>query len=422
LVSKGKGKARKQKRRSAGEGTIFWREDRQRWVAEIPIGVDSKTGKMKYKTVYGKSEQDVKEKKKKIELEMGLGLKIESKKTTFGEWLDLWLDTYKKDSLRPTTYSNYKRLIQVHLKPHLGGVALKDLQTNQLQRLFNRLFKKGRVQKYEGAPAGLSRRTVELVRTIANAALEQAVIEDLILKNPCKGTVLPKEEEEESKEVEPFTREEVTKFLNSIKHDRLYAAYYLLAMTGARRGEILGLKWSDIELDGDKTWSDDDLEGGKMHIQRSLCEVEDKETGKLKKEFQPPKTKKSNRIFPLIPEVVAVLKSHRAKQAEEKLFFGGEYHNEDLVFATEDGERLWPRNFHRSYTRHLKNAGIPHKKPHTLRHTFCTLLLEAGEELKNVQELVGHSRLSTTADIYSHVLEKQKKKAVEKLGSILAVK
>lgn len=421
-MAKGKGKKKKQKRRSSGEGTIFWREDRQRWVAEIPIGVDSKTGKMKYKTVYGKSEQEVKEKKKKIELEMGLGLRIESTKTTFGEWLDLWLDTYKKDSLRPTTYSNYKRLIEVHLKPHLGGIPLKDLQANQLQRLFNQLFKKGRAQKYEGAPAGLSRRTVELIRTIANAALEQAVIEDLILKNPCQGTVLPKEEKEGSKEVEPFTKEEVTKFLNSIKNDRLYAAFYLLAMTGARRGEILGLKWSDIELDGGKTWSDDDLKGGKMHIQRSLCEVEDKETGKLKKEFQPPKTKKSNRVFPLLPEMVAVLKAHRKRQLEEKLFFGKDYHDEGLIFCSENGQRLWPRNFNRSYTRHLKNAGIPHKKLHALRHTFCTLLLEAGEDLKNVQELVGHSRISTTADIYSHVLEKRKKKAIEKLGNILAVK
>ncbi|NLH27815.1 MAG: site-specific integrase, partial [Syntrophomonadaceae bacterium] len=232
----------------------------------------------------------------------------------------------------------------------------------------------------------------------------------------------PKEEEEESKEVEPFTKEEVTKFLNSIKSDRLYAAYYLLAMTGARRGEILGLKWSDIELDGGKTWSDNDLKGGKMHIQRSLCEVQDKETGKLKREFQPPKTKKSNRVFPLLPEMVAILKSHRKRQLEEKLVFGKEYHDEDLIFCSENGQRLWPRNFNRSYARHLKNAGIPHKKLHALRHTFCTLLLEAGEDLKNVQELVGHSRISTTADIYSHVLEKRKKKAIEKLGNILAVK
>ena len=408
-MAKGKGKTR-----AHGEGTLRKRKD-GRWEGRLITGYDKK-GKPKFRYFYGKRQKDVIAKMDKVKAEMNFGIYIEPHKVTFGEWLDTWLDVYKKDNLRPSTYESYEMAIRVYLKPHLGDMLLKDLQTNQLQQVFNWMFKEGRKVKKGEPPAGLSRRTVESARTVANAALNKAVDDDLIIKNPCKGTVLPKEE---PKEVEPFTREEVTKFLESIKGDRLYAAYYLLVMTGARRGEILGLKWGDIELDGDKSWGDSDLTGGKMHIQRSLVECKDKETGKLIRDFQPPKSKKSNRIFPLIPEVIAVLKSHRAKQAEEKLFFGKEYHNEDLVFATADGKRIWPRNFHRSYTRHLKNAGIPHKKPHALRHTFCTLLLEAGEELKNVQELVGHSTISITADIYSHVLEKTKKKAAEKLGTIL---
>jgi integrase len=414
-VAKGEGKVR-----AHGDGTLRKRND-GRWEGRLITGYDEK-GKPKFRYFYGKRQKDVIAKMDKVKAELNFGTYIEPHKVTVKEWLDTWLDTYKKDNLRPSTYNSYKMVIRLYLKPHLGDVLLKDLQTNQIQQVLNWLYKEGRQvkktkkKKEQKQPKGLSRRTVELTRTVIKAALDKAVEDDLIIKNPAKGTTLPKEER---KKVKPFTRDDALKFLEFVEDDRLYAIYYLMFSTGLRRGEALGLKWQDIELAEGQQWKDQNLKAAKMHIERSLVEFYDEETGKVVRDFQPPKTSESRRTIPLTSHVVAVLKAHKAKQAEEKLFFGEAYHDEDLVFATEDGKRIWPSNFNEQYTKRLKNAGIDHKNPHSMRHTFCTLLLEEGEDLKVVQELAGHADISTTANIYCDVVDRVKKRAVEKMGAIL---
>ncbi|NPV29477.1 MAG: site-specific integrase [Firmicutes bacterium] len=270
-------------------------------------------------------------------------------------------------------------------------------------------MKEGRKAQYkkETQQTSLSRRTVELTRTIIKAALTQAVKEQLIARNPADATELPPADEE--KEVIPFTQEEALKFLNSIKGKRLFAAYYLCLATGLRRGELLGLKWEDI-----------DFRSGNFEIKRNLVEVKN-ETGKYVLEFQKPKTRKSQRTIPMTEDIIKVLKAHKVKQNEEKLFFGKGYQDNGLVFCSEDGRPLWPRNFHRQYSNLLKAAGIPHKKPHAMRHTFVSLLLEQGEDLKNIQELVGHASIVVTANVYGKIAEKTKKKAVEKMSQILKI-
>lgn len=229
---------------------------------------------------------------------------------------------------------------------------------------------------------------------------------NLITKNPASATKLPPMEK---KEVVPFTREEAEQFLNSIKGNRMFAAYYLALFTGLRRAEILGLKWDDI-----------DFAAAKFKIKRNLVAVKD-ETGKQALRFQKPKTKKSERIIPMTEDVVKALKSHKAKQNGEKLFFGAAYQDNGLVFCGEDGRPLWPRNFDRQYTSLLKRSGIAHKKLHTTRHTFASMLIEDGEDIRNVQELLGHATLAMTSDIYSHVIEKTKKKVVNRMNGLLNV-
>ncbi len=200
------------------------------------------------------------------------------------------------------------------------------------------------------------------------------------------------------------------RFLNSVVYHRIFAAYYLAFHTGLRMGEILGLMWKDIDFLVDS-----------FEVQRELECIRD-ETGKQHLDFQPPKTQKSQRTIPMTEELVKVLKNHKVKQNKEKLFFGAEYHNEDLVFCTEDGKRIWPRNFDRQYRNLLQQAGVDPKKFHATRHTFASRLIEAGEDIRNIQELLGHVMMSTTSDIYTHVIERSKRKAVEKLSGMYSVK
>ncbi|MCL6560780.1 MAG: site-specific integrase [Firmicutes bacterium] len=390
------------KRRGHGEGSIYKRSD-GRWEAKASIGYNAE-GKPKRITKYFETRKEAQDWLAKVAHEKNIGAFVEPHKTTLGEWLDRWLNDYKKMKIRLTTFESYEMNIRDHIKPAIGNIPLRQLQTSDLQRFYASLLKDGR---HDGKGA-LSVRTVRYIHTILKAALEQAVMEQLLYRNVAKAVELP---EEKKKEVVPFTREEIIKFVNHIKDDRLFAAYYLDIKTGLRRGELLGLTWQDI-----------DFENGRLQVRRELVQVK-KEGERIKRplEFQEPKTEKSKRTVPLTKDVIKVLKAHKARQAQEKLFHGQHYQNNDLVFCTEDGKPIWPRNFHRRYTKLLKKAGLPHKKFHALRHTFASLLLEEGEDLKNVQELLGHASIVVTGDIYTHVLERVKKKAVDKLDRIVQV-
>ncbi len=394
-------------RRGNNEGMIRDRADGRK-EARVTIGYDPETGKPKFQYFYGKTREEVAEKMTKALHELNIGAHIDPNKITLGEWLDTWLKDYMKPNLRPTAYLSYEMNLRLHVKPYVGHIPLRALQAGELQRLFNNLQKDGRNREWDkGATPGLSLETVHKIRTIVKAALTQAVDNDLIIKNPAKATKLPPIQK---KEVVPFTSKEAEKFLDTARASRLFAGYYLDMFTGMRRGEMLGLMWDDFN------WTVPNFE-----IKRELVAIKDETTCKYYLDFQPPKTPKSKRTIPLTDEMVKVLKSHRARQAEERLFFGQSYHDEDLVFCTEDGRRIWPRNFNRQYASLLKKAGVDYKKPHTMRHTCATLLLESGEDLKNVQEILGHSKLATTADIYTHVNDKTKKKALDKLTGMVKV-
>lgn len=398
-----KPKKKKQTRRDNNDGTIRQRKD-GRWEARLLIGYDDR-GKPKQQYFYGKSRSEAKEKLDQARAKIHFGVYIEPHKTTLGEWLDAWLERYMKVKLRPTTYASYEMLIRLYLKPQLGSIPLRKLQANDLQACFIYMLEKG-----GKGGTGLSRRTVEYARTVVKAALSQAVREELINRNPADATSLPPKEK---KEVLAFTREEVNSFLQAARNDRLYTAYLLAVATGLRRGELLALRWEDISLD--------DPENAYLTVNRGLVEVRHPETNKVTLEFQKPKTNKSQRVIPLIAQIVKDLKAHKAKQAEEKLFFGDKYMNNGLVFCTEDGRTLWPSNFNERYSKVLKAAGIEHKKLHALRHTFVSLLAESGEDMKTIQELAGHSSIAVTADIYTHVFERTKRKAVNHLEDILNI-
>ncbi len=366
------------------------------WEARASLGFDPATGKPVRKSFYGKTREEVVEKLARALHEASLGVFSDPGKVTLGEWLGTWLETYKRGKLRPTTLANYSTAIRAYVLPALGSVPLRQLTPAALQGLYNAL-----------SARGLSARTVRLVHVVLNASLKQAVKNGLLVRNPAEATEPPKVKRAG---VRALSREEVEAFLKAAKEDRLYAAFALALKTGLRRGEILGLKWEDV-----------DFEKGTLKVSRALVEAKDPETGKTRLYFQEPKTEKSKRVIPLTRDLVALLKAHKARQNEERLYFGGAYEDGGLVFCTELGKPIWPRNLLRTFHRLLKKAGLEHHRLHALRHTFATLLLASGEELKNVQELLGHEKISTTADVYAEVLEEAKRKAVSKLDAFLKV-
>jgi integrase len=405
------------KRRGNHEGTIYQRKDKSGkpipndWTGQVSIGFDPATGKPQRQTFYGKTRRDVADKIAQALHEQNIGTFIEPNKITLGEWLDIWLSTYKKmgtKGIRQQTLMSYEYHIRVYAKPTLGQTLLRQVQTQALQKLFNTMLENGRQKQQENGEPGLSRGTVAKTRKILRSALKQAVEEGLLVRNPADATKLPPDEDK--KEVIPFTPEEAGKLLETARSNRMFAGYYLDIFAGLRRGEMLGLMWDDI-----------DFTAKKFDINRELEEIKDEKTGKYYLDFLSPKTAKSRRTIPMTEDMIKVLKAHKARQNEEKLFFGKAYHDENLVFCSEDGKRIWPRNLHRQYTNLLKKASIEHKKPHVMRHTCASLLLEAGEDLKNIQELLGHSNIATTADIYSHIRNKTKKKALDKLNGIIKV-
>jgi len=373
-------------KRGNGEGCISKRKDGT-WCAVITVG-RKPDGKLKQKFFYGKTRQEVAEKLNKALNELRQGTFVEATAVTVESWLKTWLEEYKRPKLRLTTFESYRIMAECHIVPAIGHIKLKDLRPEHLQHLYNEKLK-----------AGLSPRTVRYIHLVVHSALKQALKNQLVYRNVAEATELPADKK---KEARALTLEEMDRFLNALEGDRLKAAFVTLLGTGLRRGELLALKWDNVNL-----------KEGIIAVKENLVWIAKK--GFV---FQPPKTEKSKRVVPLPDDVLAELKRHKVRQAEEKLKIGAAYQDNGLVFCTEIGTPIIPRNFERKYKALLKKAGLTGVKLHSLRHTYATRLLELGENLKVVQELLGHSRISVTADIYSHVSPELKRGAAAKLNGL----
>ena len=245
------------KRRANGEGNIRKRKD-GRWEGRYTVGHDPETGKAIIKNVLGKTQAEVKERLKKA-IEENVGIDYGRAKTyTVGNWLEVWYENYAKIKMRPSTYLTYHGYIENHIKPQLGKIPLNDLTTLHLQQFYKKLLAEGRVERIEAQkqPKGLSAKTVRNIHQIISSALKLAVEQRLIAHNPADGCALPKAER---KEMQTLPVEQLTSFLREAKDSGVFALYYIDLTTGLRRGELLGLKWSDI-----------DLEKGDLRVQRQI--------------------------------------------------------------------------------------------------------------------------------------------------------
>lgn len=389
-------------KRGNGEGSIFKRKDGS-WCGMVTISRDPTTGKPKRVTKYGKTRQEVAEKIAKIQSELLYGTYIEPTKITVLQWLETWLKDYKKSNLRPTTYTNYEYLIRIHIGPSIGGILLKDLRSETLQRLYNEKYNQGNIKHH----TKLSYSSVRLIHVVIHQALQQAVNNNLILRNVSESTSLPKRTK---KEMRVLTLEEQKKLISHLGDDTFSMAFLTDLATGMRLGELLGLQWKDI-----------DLKEGVIRVSRSLSRVksfDENNKGKTDILIQEPKTKSGKRSIPIPESVISILKLYKTRQKKERLQMGALYENNDFVFSNEYGKNIDPRYFTKRFSKLIKECGLEHTNFHALRHTFATRLLETNEHPKVVQELLGHASITMTLDTYSHVMPELKKAAAAKLNNL----
>ena len=310
------------------------------------------------------------------------GTYVAKSRQTVAAFTAEWLAAIKP-TVRPATHYSYERNLKLHVTPYVGAMPLASLDGGTLNGLYALLLAEGR-KDYVGG--GLSPRSVHYVHTIVHRLLRDAMKWDRLSRNAADAADPPRSTASGRPELMTWTAEQLRTFLTGIQVDRLYAAYVLLATTGMRRGEALGLRWSDV-----------DLIAGTAAIRQTLVTV------KHDVRFGTPKTAKGRRTVVLDEGTVGALKEHRKRQHQERLQIGSGWQALDLVFCRVDGTPLHPERFSTSFGRHQRKLGLPEIRLHDLRHGWATMALAAGVHPKVVQERLGHANISITLDTYSHV-------------------
>lgn len=335
---------------------------------------------------------------KKYEVEHGLYAKRQ--KITVDSWFHTWMEEYKKNSVKYGTYKTYAEEYELHIRKQLGKKRLSDIRSEHVQRLLN-----GMADKY-------SRSTISLVKIILNSMFKQACKNRLILSNPVENTTMPKEKK--MKKIRVFTVEEQKLFLKYAEDSIYYALYKVALGTGMRSGELRALQWNDI-----------DFEKKKISVNGTLKYIS--KGGKEKYRIDTPKTESSRREIPMLDNVYLILKRHKIEQMKQKVLLGELWRPqtgfESLVFTGAFGTCITDTALYQDMKKivgEIRKEGYEFENatPHVLRHTFATRGLENGIPPKVMQELLGHTSITMTLDIYSHVLPDTKAEEMKKLASM----
>lgn len=368
-------------RRANNEGSIYRRKD-GRWVASVSV----EGGRRKY--LYGKTRHEV-ARKLTVALKARLdGLPIVGERQTVEQFLDSWLESVRP-SLRPRTWTRYEELLRLHAVPEIGHLPLARLTPQHVQRLYA-----GRLER------GLSPTTVRHLHTTLHTALGQAAKWGVVARNVIGLVAPPRSTHREMSVLSP---EQARALLAAASGDGLEALFVLALSNGMRQGELLGLRWKDVGL-----------EMGRLQVTTSLQWTRD---GPL---FGEPKTPRSRRQITLTQAAADALRRHRVEQAQERLRLDAAWEDNDLVFADEIGRPVSPWILIRHFQALLAKADLPKIRFHDLRHTAATLLLGQGVHPKIVSEMLGHSNIGTTLDLYSHVTPVMQRQAADVMDAVLA--
>lgn len=380
------------KRTANGSGCIRLRKD-GRWEGIYSIPAADGAGKYVRKSVYGKTQEEVRKKLTQIIGDIDEGIYSNASTYTVSEWLETWLDMYVKPAVKDFTLDSYSNICRNHIIPSLGRIKLKDLKTTQIQKFYNLLLDRGT----------LSVKTIKNIHGVLHKALTQAYLVGEIKQNPADRCQLPKTYRPK---IEPLENEDITRFLEAIKGHKYEIVYFLTLFAGLRQGEVLGLTWDCVDFENNIILIDKQLKrsshhkGAHYHLDRTKNGRE--------------------RYIGVAPAVIDMLRRQMIWQQECAKKAGSAWNNEwNLVFTNELGNHLCHSTVYNNYKRIVKDLGIEKKRFHDLRHTYAVASLESGDDIKTVQDNLGHATSSFTLDVYGHVSKQMKQRSAANMQNFI---
>jgi len=369
------------------------------WEITIDIGRDPATGKRlrHFESIKG-TKKDTQRRLVELLANVEKGSYIKPQRLSLAEYLQQWLDGYVSTNCSPRTSDSYQSITSRHLIPNLGHVPLTQLQPQHIQQYYAHALTQGRVN----GKGGLSGRTVLHIHRVLFQALKYAVRQGLLIRNPAELVDPPRARKPKMKTLTPH---EVSKLLNAATDTPYYAIIYTAVNTGLRQAELLGLRWRDLDLD---------------LASLSVSQVLYKRRGTC--QYKEPKSEHSRRRLDLSPSLALFLRQYRTERQAERLLLGRPLSEDDLVFSNPNGIAIDPGTLTHNFARIARKAGLAGTRFHDLRHTFASLMLLAGIHPKIVSEMLGHSSVAFTLDVYSHVVGGLQKAAMKRLDELLLPK
>lgn len=388
------------KKSAAGSGTIRKKtitkngKEYTYWEARYTCGYDPGTGKQIQRSITGKTQREVSQKLKAATLSIDQGTYTEPTKLTVGQWLDIWVSEYL-GGVKPRTVDNYKGVVNHRIKAGIGAVKLDSLSPHTVQSYYNSLTKDG-----------LAPKTVKNIHGILHKALQQAVANGYIKTNPADSCILPRPVR---RELQPLDENKISAFLQAIQDHPLRDLFTVTLFTGMREGEALGLMWDCVDMDK-----------GTITIDKQLQLIRGS-----RGQYQIVPTKNSKgRTISLAPSVVKILRGVKRKQLESRLKYGSCWADTGFVFVDDLGNHLSASSVYKSFKRVMEEIGSPETRFHDLRHSYAVAAIRSGDDIKTVQENLGHATAAFTLDVYGHVTEKMKQESADRMerfiGSVTA--
>ena len=377
------------------------------WEARYTAGADPGTGKQIQRSITGKTQKEVAQKLRDATAAIDNGTYTAPNKQTLGQWLDVWAGAYL-GNVKPRTVDLYNSYIRVYIKPALGAVRLENLNTHTIQGFYNTLAKEGkeiRTKDKRGkvtvSHGPLAPKTVKNVHGVLHKALQQAVLIGYLHFDPADACTLPRIER---KELAPLDDLQIAAFLKEIQGNGMEVLFTVTLFTGLREGEVMGLMWDCVNF-----------EAGTITVNKQLQRLRG---GGGEYRFVSPKNGKSRVITPAA-SVMALLKRHRAAQAAQRLRAGKLWEDSGLVFTDELGHHLAQAAIYRSFKKAVAAIGRPDARFHDLRHSYAVAAIRSGDDIKTVQETLGHATAAFTLDIYAHVTAQMREASAARIDAYI---